>query len=51
MSTKHNIATFLAEKMFTSHNSPILRQNTVNQCFLVFYLVSNVYYLVIQLYF
>jgi len=51
MSTEHNIATFLAQKMFPSYNSSLLRQNTVNQYFPGFYPVSNVYYLVIQLYF
>jgi len=37
MCTEHNLMTLLAEKMFTTCNSSLLRQHTVNHSFFAFY--------------
>jgi len=37
MSTEHNMATLLAQKMFRSRNSSLLRQHTLSLSFVVFY--------------
>jgi len=47
MSTEHNLATSIVEKMFTNYNSSLLRQHIVNKQIFVFYPVE---YLAIQPY-
>ena len=44
------MATVLAKKMFTSYNSQLLGQHTVNQHFFVFIECSSAYCLVVQPY-